>query len=544
MNTWSIGKKIGATAGASGLVILTLAGVSFWSVRSLQSVIDSAYDVDVRKAVAAGALDEEGHAMLAKEEAIVSSALQQDASQLAADSREFDVAAEGARAALADMDRLVETDAERQALQHVKSLVAQWGPMHAELVSLLKAGNVQGAVQLQNGRLDDLIDRVDEGASKLREEFMKTNEASNVDADRLVTRSLSALGVMALAGLAAAGLALLVVRQASRTLRDVTSELAQGASQVASASGQVAGAANQLSRGATQQAASLEETSASMEEMASMTRQNAANSHQAATMMADTERLVHDAEGALGAMVGSMTAIKDSSDKVAKIIKTIDEIAFQTNILALNAAVEAARAGESGMGFAVVAEEVRALAQRSAQAARDTAELIEESIARSAEGQQKVQLVSTAISSITASTTSMKNLVDGVSIASRQQSQGIDQVTQAVSQMEKVTQETAATAEESAAASEELSAQASTSMRAVARLGALVNGANATSVIEAAPTSQSRRGAGKLAAVAPATPAPRPVEAPRAAQWAGASASAEDFIPLDDDRGTGTFGRF
>jgi methyl-accepting chemotaxis protein/methyl-accepting chemotaxis protein-1 (serine sensor receptor) len=238
-------------------------------------------------------------------------------------------------------------------------------------------------------------------------------------------------------------------------------------------------------------------------------------------------------------MVGSMAAIKESSDKVAKIIKTIDEIAFQTNILALNAAVEAARAGESGMGFAVVAEEVRALAQRSAQAARDTADLIEESIARSSEGQQKVTLVSHAIESITTSTANMKMLVDGVSLASRQQSQGIDQVTQAVSQMEKVTQETAATAEESAAASEELSAQAATSMHAVGRLDGLVNGAGTSGAAAVRPAPARPTPVAAVPAARAVRPAP---VAPRPPSW-NTPQTAEEFIPLDD-RATGTFGRF
>ncbi len=288
--------------------------------------------------------------------------------------------------------------------------------------------------------------------------------------------------------------AVLLSRDLSSSLSRVTTELSQSSQQVAAASAQVAGASQSLSQGATTQAASLEETSASMEEMASMTRQNADNSRQAAAMMAETALLVTNANSALADMVSSMTAIKSSSDHVAKIIKTIDEIAFQTNILALNAAVEAARAGEAGMGFAVVADEVRALAQRSAQAAKDTADLIEESIARSTEGQERVQTVTAAIDSITSSTAKVKGLIDQVNDASRQQTQGIDQVSHAIAQMESVTQNTAATAEESAAASEELSAQAETSMQVVRRLAAMVNGSGAT-----VPLVQAQQ------AIAPAT---------------------------------------
>ena len=163
------------------------------------------------------------------------------------------------------------------------------------------------------------------------------------------------------------------VHSVNGRLRTTAAELKQGAEQVVSAAGQVATSSQSLSQGATEQAASLEETSASMEEMASMTRKNAENAHQAATLVTGVAQQVDESNAALAEMVTSMSAIQESSNKVAKIIKTIDEIAFQTNILALNAAVEAARAGEAGMGFAVVADEVRNLAQRSAQAAKDTA---------------------------------------------------------------------------------------------------------------------------------------------------------------------------
>jgi methyl-accepting chemotaxis protein/methyl-accepting chemotaxis protein-1 (serine sensor receptor) len=266
-----------------------------------------------------------------------------------------------------------------------------------------------------------------------------------------------------------------------------------------------------------------------MEEMAAMTRQNAGHSAQAATLMADVDRQVSQSNQALQAMVGSMASIHDSSVRVSKIIKTIDEIAFQTNILALNAAV-AARAGEAGMGFAVVADEVRNLAQRSAQAAEETAGLIEESSASAAQGAQKVDQVAAAIANITGSVGKVKTLVDDVSQASKQQSQGIDQVTQAVALMEKVTQATAANAEESAAASEELSAQAETTMVAVRSLMAMVDGrAQEGSALNSATHGGSLRP--KVSALA------RPTRPTRTA----AMHSAERVIPFGE---TGTYGTF
>jgi methyl-accepting chemotaxis protein len=324
-------------------------------------------------------------------------------------------------------------------------------------------------------------------------------------------------------------IAFVIIANTGKTLRQSLHELTEGAQQVTSASGQLSASAQALSQGATEQAASLEETSASMEEMASMTRKTAENASQAASLVNDVSHQVSDSNAALTEMVASMTSIKESSNKVAKIIKTIDEIAFQTNILALNAAVEAARAGEAGMGFAVVADEVRNLAQRSAQAARDTAGLIEESIVRSQEGAGKVERVSSAIGVITDSVTRMRGIVEEVREASRQQSQGIDQVSQAIAQMEKVTQSTAATAEEGAAASEELYAQAEASMMVVRRLETLVGGVPASNgaSIDSAPA----KGVRSIVSMRQ-RPAPRPMPP---------ASAAEEFLPLAD---TGTHGKF
>ena len=257
-----------------------------------------------------------------------------------------------------------------------------------------------------------------------------------------------------------------------------------------------------------------------------MTRQNAENSQNAAGLMTEVDAQVRTSNETLAEMVTSMAAIQESSQQVGRIIKTIDEIAFQTNILALNAAVEAARAGEAGMGFAVVADEVRSLAQRSAQAARDTASLIEASITKTQDGSARVEQVAHAISAITSSVGKVKGLVDEVSLASKQQSQGIDQVAQAIAQMEKVTQTTAATSEESAAASEELSAQAETAMDIVRQLETLVGTRGAASQRREYAGAPRRRNA-------VAFPAPRPRQS--------MPVDPEEVLPLED---TGTYGRF
>jgi methyl-accepting chemotaxis protein/methyl-accepting chemotaxis protein-1 (serine sensor receptor) len=277
-----------------------------------------------------------------------------------------------------------------------------------------------------------------------------------------------------MAALAMAPFILLLVARTTRQLRSVAASLADGAEQITSASAQVASSSQTLAQGASEQAASLEETSSSSEEITSMTRKNAENSRSAAAVMEEVDQRVSDGNRTLEAMLQSMREITGSSDKISKIIKVIDEIAFQTNILALNAAVEAARAGEAGMGFAVVADEVRNLAQRSAQAAKDTASLIEESIGKSNEGSQRLEHVAEVIRAITESAAQVKTLVDEVNLGSQEQTRGIEQISKAIAQMDRVTQATAASAEESASASEQMSAQAEALQSVAGELRALV----------------------------------------------------------------------
>ena len=267
-----------------------------------------------------------------------------------------------------------------------------------------------------------------------------------------------------------------LISRISNRLRMLIESISDGSAQVTGAVAQISAASQALAQGASEQAASLEETSAASEEITQMTRKNAASSLLAAQEMEGVDRLVRDGNAALSEMVGSMTDIRASSNNIARIIKVIDEIAFQTNILALNAAVEAARAGESGAGFAVVADEVRNLAQRSAQAAKDTAPLIEESLAKSNAGSVKLEQVAAVIHAITTSAAKVKAMVDEVNRGSHEQARGIDQVSKAIQEMDRVTQTSAANAEESAATGEELEAQA-ISMNTIAQhLRAVVDG--------------------------------------------------------------------
>jgi methyl-accepting chemotaxis protein len=276
---------------------------------------------------------------------------------------------------------------------------------------------------------------------------------------------------------------ILVLRSALRPFHVTIESLDANASQTLAGADQVASASQSLAEGASEQAASIEETSASLEELSSTTKQNAENSQKANDLSKQTRTAADKGVANMRQMDAAMQAIKVSSDDISKIIKTIDEIAFQTNILALNAAVEAARAGEAGMGFAVVADEVRNLAQRSALAAKETAAKIEGAIAKTALGVELSAKVSEALNDIVTKARQVDELAAELAGASHEQTQGITQINMAMGQMDKVTQSTAATAEESAAAAQELTSQAETMRQSVAELLELVNGKSGSNPI-------------------------------------------------------------
>ncbi|MCD6262218.1 MAG: chemotaxis protein [Deltaproteobacteria bacterium] len=282
--------------------------------------------------------------------------------------------------------------------------------------------------------------------------------------------------ILVICVLVATLLAFFITRGITKPINRIIEDLNEGSGQIASASNQVSSASQSLAEGASEQAAAIEETSSSLEEMSSMTKQNADNAGQADILMKETSHVVSDANSSMSELTTSMKDISRASDETQKVVKTIDEIAFQTNLLALNAAVEAARAGEAGAGFAVVAEEVRNLALRSAEAAKNTAMLIDETVKKIKGGSNLVERTSDAFGKVAESSSKVGELIAEIAAASNEQAQGIEQTNTAVAEMDKVVQQNAANAEEFASSSEELSAQAEQMMGIVKELAALVGG--------------------------------------------------------------------
>lgn len=333
----------------------------------------------------------------------------------------------------------------------------------------------------------DLTVKTSDTASKgTADKAKQTNDELSTASLVLIIGLLIAFGV----GLV---MALLITRGITGPINKIITNLNEAGEQVAAASGQISSASQSLAEGATEQAASLEESSSALEEMASMTRQNADNAVTANQNMSQTQQQVAVGAEAVRNMSKAMDEINDSSEKISRIIKTIEEIAFQTNLLALNAAVEAARAGDAGKGFAVVADEVRNLAQRSAQAARDTADLIESTVARVKNGTEIVQQLQKSFVDVETAANSVAGLINEISAASNEQAQGVDQVNTAVAQMDKVTQTNAANAEESASAAEELNAQAEQLRGLVNELVKIVRGAASASAADMQHMQQVHR---------------------------------------------------
>ncbi|MDD4052053.1 MAG: methyl-accepting chemotaxis protein [candidate division Zixibacteria bacterium] len=448
----------------------------------------------------------------------------------------------------------MEGDEERE-WNAFKSGLAVWRESNEKFVEMSKAyrrtRSDEGYKQLQQQGMVVVEERQKEAMALLDKVISLGIANANLAAQQGANIAATGTTIMATAVVVGVVLALFLgvflSISITRPVNKIVTALTDGAEQVGAASAQVAAAGQSLAEGATEQASSLEETSSALEEMSSMTKQNADNAREANLLATAANTATDKGAAAMDGMSKAIMEIKKSSDETAKIIKVIDEIAFQTNLLALNAAVEAARAGEAGKGFAVVAEEVRNLAQRSAEAAKNTSALIEGSQKNADNGVHATDQLIAILGEVTTTIKKVSGLVGEVSAASNEQAQGIGQITSAVAQMDQVTQQSASNAEESSAASEELSAQAQQMLQIVGDLSRLINGRDLvlsdTSAGEAMPrlqiSSTIRNDSGRrpMNTNRPTTQKPsRKMNGAKAGAMAGISAAkAEEIIPLENE---------
>ncbi len=371
------------------------------------------------------------------------------------------------------------TEKEQNLFNSIQQSADSTWPISFQVMGMALSNQIAEGSALLN---DQLNPAVAEWLSSLKELVQLEREYGKAATEKAEQTFFNSLISLLLLGGIAIVLGMVVSYTISRSITKPISKIANGLSassdQITSASNQLSQSAQQLSQGSTEQASAIEETSSTLQESASMMLQNSMNTKQAAQLSEQAKEYANNGSNEMQQMMASIQEIKKSSDQIAKIIKVIDDIAFQTNILALNAAIEAARAGEAGMGFAVVAEEVRNLAQRSAQAAKDTTAMIQTNIDLSGKGVLVAQRVQEALTEITTQTKKVNSLMDEIAAASEEQTKGVSQVSQAMSQIETITQQNAANSEESAAASEELSSQAESMKNIVRELTHMIYGAN------------------------------------------------------------------
>lgn len=410
-----------------------------------------------------------------------------------------------------------------QNLRHLEEVKKTAGEYKTGLLSVISDSEKIVALdqkrnQLGDAMIDACINLADAG-------LKNTNQIADNAMNNLSLSSMVMVIGLIVALVLGVVLALVITRSITKPINNVIDGLSTGADQVASASEQVSSASQQLAEGSSEQAAAVEETSSSLEEMASMTKQNADNATHANSLMTETKHTVDRAGHSMKDMSQAMNEIATSGQEISKIIKTIDEIAFQTNLLALNAAVEAARAGEAGQGFAVVADEVRNLAQRAAEAAKNTSGLIEDTINKIDTGNQLVRSTGEAFTEVESNAGKVAELVGEIAAASQEQSQGIEQISRAMSQMDQVTQQNAANAEESASAAEELNAQSESMKDVVNDLITMVGG-------QLIDTTRKVRTPVKKA-IAP--PSRTLAAGPKQEKPKRKEVSADQLIPMDDD---------
>ncbi len=466
--------------GAFVIVASIAAVVGFIGIRDMSAINDLADKIYKKELLGLSHIKQANINMLflvREEKNIILSSSEEDRQKFLEQSNQYEALV---LKSLEEAKPLFDTEKGKELFRKLEKEWEEYKPVHKQVIDLAMKEDLaekRAAIDLSNGLGRQKRHDLDNIISELTQLKRDDAREASVEGSQIYSSGRAFMIILSIAGFfVGIGLGTLMTLGVTRPIKRIIDGLSEGADQVAAASGQVASASQELAEGASEQAAAIEETSSSLEEMSSMTKQNADNARQADQMMASTKESESRSTQMMDKLTTSMCEISKASEETSKIIKTIDEIAFQTNLLALNAAVEAARAGEAGAGFAVVADEVRNLAMRAAEAAKNTANLIEGTVKKVKDGSGLVGQTGKEFCAVALNVRRYNELIGQISGASLEQAQGIEQINKAVGEMDKVVQQNAASAEEAASASEEMNAQAEKMKEFVVELRSLVGG--------------------------------------------------------------------
>ncbi|MGE5087446.1 MAG: methyl-accepting chemotaxis protein [Bacillota bacterium] len=457
MSKWSLNLKIAFIIGILVMGSLVISGMSLYQMNGINNSLVEITDVRVRNLHATQKLRDLFHVQIINERNfIINNTLEGRRTNLALlEQRDKEM-----RVLLKDVAKITEGESKKD-LEDFSTVYETWHSTQSEVVKLINSGNEKDGLALimSKGRQlrisgEEITSRMADRESKAMAETKERAEKTFVQAKTL-TSMITGLSI--LLGIT---LAFIVLRATHKSIQIVIQNLTDNSDHVSQAAHQIASSSEGLSQASTEQASSLEETVATLEELTSMVKVNSSHAKEAAHLATATRDIAVKGEQEIRFLMNSMTQISADSQKIAEITTVVDDIAFQTNLLALNAAVEAARAGEQGKGFAVVAEAVRNLAQRSASAAKDIAELIKRSVDKIETGSRQASQSGEVLEEILNSVKKVSALNNEIAAASEEQSRGIEQIGKAMNQLDQVTQVNAATSEESAASAQELSNQA------------------------------------------------------------------------------------